>query len=102
MARRRRCPPAIEAQMWMGSPVMRRLTAGCLGRLVLTVGCEMAPHGFMRKWAYSRNERDETSLWGELQESVRVIGEGMTAKMSACYRRYFEKEHGIDRKGPPG
>ena len=45
MARRRRCPPAIEAQMWMGSPVMRRLTAGCLGRLVLTVGCEMARHG---------------------------------------------------------
>ena len=45
MARRRRCPPAIEAQARTGSPVMRRRTAGSPGRLVLTVGREMAPHG---------------------------------------------------------
>ena len=81
---------------------MRRLTAGSPGRLVLTAGCEKAPHGFMRKWAHSRNERDEAALQGELQESVRVIGARTAAKMGACYWRHFEKEHGIDRKGPPG
>ena len=66
MARGLRCPPAIEALVRTGSPVMRRRTAGPPGRLVLTVGCEMAPHGFIRKWAHSGNERDEISQQDEL------------------------------------
>ena len=67
--------------------------------MVLTVGCEMALHGLVRKWAHSRNEHGEVSVQVELQESGIVIGEGTAAKMSACYWRHFEKEHGIDRKG---